>query len=74
MCLVSAGYNNNDKFRIEYSLNSIFTQNYSNYKAVIINDASTDGSGEVYRNYFDFYKIPTDHYVYIENKERKTAL
>ena len=52
MCIVSTGYNNNDKFRIEYSLNSIFTQNYTNYKAVIINDASTDGSGEVYRKYF----------------------
>jgi len=52
MCIVSPGYNNNAHFRIEYSLNSIFTQNYTNYKAVIINDASTDGSGEVYRKYF----------------------
>lgn len=52
MCVVSPGYNNNAKFRIEYSLNSIFTQNYSNYKVIIINDASTDGSGEIYRKYF----------------------
>jgi glycosyltransferase involved in cell wall biosynthesis len=52
MCIVSPGYNNNDKFRIEYSLNSLFTQNYTNYKVVIINDASTDGSHETYRKYF----------------------
>ena len=65
MCIVSTGYNNNDKFRIEYSLNSIFTQNYTNYKAVIINDASTDGSDEVYRKYFEFYQIDKAHYTYI---------
>jgi hypothetical protein len=52
MCVISPGYNNNAKFRIEYSLNSIFTQNYTNYKAIIINDASTDGSGDIYRKYF----------------------
>jgi len=65
MCIVSTGYNNNDKFRIEYSLNSIFTQNYTNYKAVIINDASTDGSDEVYLKYFEFYQIDKAHYTYI---------
>jgi len=74
MCIVSTGYNNNDKFRIEYSLNSIFTQNYTNYKAVIINDGSTDGSDEVYRKYFEFYQIDKAHYTYIENKERITSL
>lgn len=45
MCIVSPGFNNNAKFRIEYNLNSIFSQNYTNYKVIIINDASTDGSG-----------------------------
>lgn len=45
MCIMVPGYNNNDKFRIEYNLNSIFAQNYTNYKVVIVNDASTDKSG-----------------------------
>jgi glycosyltransferase involved in cell wall biosynthesis len=44
MCVVVPGYNNNAKFRLEYNLNSIFLQNYTNYFVVIINDASTDGS------------------------------
>jgi glycosyltransferase involved in cell wall biosynthesis len=52
MCVIAPGYNNNANFRIENNLNSIFAQNYSNYKAVIINDASTDGSGDIYRRYF----------------------
>ena len=39
-------------FRIEYNLNSIFTQNYTNYFAVITDDSSGDGSDEIYRKYF----------------------
>jgi glycosyltransferase involved in cell wall biosynthesis len=45
MCIVVPGYNNNANCRIEYNLNSIFSQNYTNYKVVVINDASNDGSG-----------------------------
>jgi glycosyltransferase involved in cell wall biosynthesis len=74
MCVVVPGYNNNAKFRIEYNLNSIFQQNYTNYFVVVINDASTDNSDELYRKYFDFYQISKDSYAYVENKERKTAL
>lgn len=52
MCIVTPGYNNNANFRIEFNLNSIFTINYTNYHLVLINDASTDGSGEIYKKYF----------------------
>lgn len=74
MCVVVPGYNNNAKFRIEYNLNSIFQQNYTNYFVVIINDASTDNSDELYRKYLSFHQINPDTYAYIENKDRKTAL
>ena len=67
MCIVVPGYNNNANFRIEYNLNSLFTQNYTNYKVVIMNDASNDGSGELYRNFFRFYAIDKQRYMYIEN-------
>lgn len=67
MCLIVPGYNNNAKFRLQYNLNSIFSQNYTNYFAVIINDASTDGSDELFRKYFQFYNISKTKYVYIEN-------
>ncbi len=65
MCIVSPSYNNFKNFRIEYNLNSVFLQNYTNFKIVIINDASSDGSGEVFRNYFKFYKIDKKYYTYI---------
>lgn len=74
MCVVVPGYNNNANFRIEYNLNSIFTQNYTNYKVVIVNDASTDGGDQVYRNFFAFYAIDKQRYAYIENSKRVTAL
>lgn len=74
MCLVACSYNNNANFRIEYNLNSVFRQNYSNYFAVIINDVSYDGTDLTYRKYFDFYNISKERYVYIENHRRKTSL
>ena len=74
MCVVTPGYNNNANFRIEYNLNSIFTQNYTNYFVVVINDASTDGGDELYRRYFDFYDINKDYYAYVQNTDRKASL
>lgn len=68
------GYNNNANFRIEYNLNSVFLLNYTNYKVVVINDASTDKSDDVYKKYFAFHRIPKDRYVYISNSRRVTAL
>ena len=74
MCILTPGLNNNARFRIEQNLNSIFSQNYTNYRVIIINDASDDLSGRVYREYLKFYNIPRDRYVYVENKRRAGAL
>lgn len=61
------GYNNNVNFRLENNLNSIFSQNYTNYLIVIFDDASTDKSDEIFANYFKFYDINPHRYVYIRN-------
>lgn len=55
MCIIMTGQNNNDRFRIEYALNSVFLQNYSNYHAIVVDDSSNDGSQDIYRRYVDFY-------------------
>lgn len=68
------GYNNNANFRIEANLNSAFTQNYSNYKVVIIDDASNDGSGQLYRDYLNFYSINKTLFTFIENSKHVTKL
>lgn len=74
MCVIMSGYNNNNNFRIEYALNSVFLQNYSNYHAIIIDDFSNDGSQEIYRRYFDFYDIEESIAKLILNEKRKTSL
>ena len=74
ICAILTGYNNNADFRIELNLNSIFSQNYNNFFVALVNDASDDGSDEVYRKYFAFHNLSSDKFVYIENKVRKTAL
>ena len=49
-------------------------QNYTNYKVIIIDDASNDSSIEVYRKYLQFYKINPRYYTLIVNEKRVTAL
>jgi hypothetical protein len=59
-------------FRFEYTLNSIFNQNYSNFFAVIINDDPR--MDEYARKYLSHLKINKNRYVYIENYEEKTPI
>jgi len=57
MCVITTGRNNNANFRIEANLNSIFDQNYTNYTVVIVDDASDDGSQQIFRNYLEAHGI-----------------
>ena len=61
-------------FKIESNLNSIFTQNYTNYKAIIMDDGSTDGSYDIYQKYLEFYGIDPKHYVLIKNIKEGSTL
>jgi hypothetical protein len=74
ICIIVPSFNNNDNFRLEYNLNSLFQQNYSNYFAVVINDASTHNSDSIFTRYFAFHDIDQKFYVYINNRRRLTSL
>jgi glycosyltransferase involved in cell wall biosynthesis len=52
-CIVVPTLNNGKDFRYEYNLRSIFNQNYTNYKVVIIDDASTDQNYELIQQYLE---------------------
>ena len=41
---------------------------------IIIDDASTDGSRNIYKSYLRFYKIDPDRYKFIINRKKSTAL
>ncbi len=49
MVVVIASYNNKDWY--EWNLDSVCAQKYQNYRIIYIDDASTDGTGELARKY-----------------------
>lgn len=55
-------------------MNSIFSQNYTNYKVVIIDDASKDDTAILIRKYLDYYRIAPERCELIVNKVNKKAL
>ena len=73
MCLIVPSYKNHAHFRIEHNLNSIFMQNYKNYKVVITDDASPDNSIETKKRNFEFYKIDPKKYVLLSNEKSVTT-
>lgn len=46
MCIVVPTYNNYKRFRYYFNLHSILQQHYSNYRIVIIDDASSDDTAK----------------------------
>jgi glycosyltransferase involved in cell wall biosynthesis len=55
-------------------LQSIINQNYQNYKIVIIDDASDDGTGELIQIFLKNSKFPPERYSLIHNKKRLSAV
>lgn len=54
------------------TLNSIFAQNYSNFKAIIFNYG--DEGNDFIIDYFKLNKIKKDKYVFIKNKDYKGTI
>lgn len=66
-------YNNAKNFRYEYNLQSILNLNYKNYKVVIIDDASTDGTYELLSSFIS--TLQTDIRIHlIRNELKMTAV
>lgn len=43
-CMVVPTHNNGQDFRYEYNIQSIYNQNYTNFKVVVVDDASDDNT------------------------------
>ena len=67
ICVIAPGFNNNKDFRIEKNLNSVFLQNYTNYRIIITDDASDDGTADTVDKYLKFYGIGEDKAVFVKN-------
>lgn len=69
--IVTPSYNNIEWW--EWNLTSLLNQNYKNYRIIITDDCSTDGTGDAIENYIKINQL--EHKVtLIKNKERRGAL
>ena len=59
--------NNAKNYRYEYNLQSIINQNYKNYKIVIVDDASDDGTADLISIFLRKSKLPRSQYTLIQN-------
>jgi len=67
-------YNNAKDYRYEYNLQSIINQNYKNYKIVVVDDASEDGTGDLISIFLKKSKLSRSQYTLIRNSKRMTAV
>ena len=74
ICVVVPTRNNVENYRYEYNLQSILNQDYTNYKLVVVDDASNDGTGDLIDLFLARSKLPKERYALIRNKERMTAI
>jgi glycosyltransferase involved in cell wall biosynthesis len=63
---------NNEKY-LKRNLNSIFMQNYTNYRVIYVDDASTDNTWEMVNDYFDYYCL-SDKIILLHNSANKGAM
>lgn len=68
-------YNNAAENRHLRNIRSIVQQRYENYHIVIIDDASTDGTGEGILEFLkDQSQLKEDRFTFIKNKDRVMAM
>jgi len=68
---IVASYNNKDWYKL--NLDSIFSQNYSNYRVIYVDDVSPDGTGDLVEQYLAKHDL-FDKTTLIKNKDRRLAM
>ena len=73
MCVISPGVNNEAFERYLWNIESVLQQNYTNYKMVIIDDASTDKTTSLLAKHMRWRNLSEDQFVLIKNKISQKA-
>lgn len=73
-CIIVPSFNNAKNFRYEYNLQSIFNQDYNNYRVMIIDDASTDNTTALIKYFLKRNKELASKVVLITNKKQMTVV
>lgn len=71
LVVVACSYNNAEWS--ENTLNSIFSQNYTNFRVIIVDDCSTDNNVEVIQKFIDDHDL-SDRVTFIKNDVRHRKL
>jgi glycosyltransferase involved in cell wall biosynthesis len=71
MAIVITSYNNKDWY--QKNLDSVFSQNYHNYRVIYLDDVSPDGTGDLVKEYVR-QKGQENRFTLIKNKERVGSL
>ena len=70
--VIIPSFNNKNWYKL--NLSSIFSQNYSNYEIIYIDDCSTDDTSNLVEKFMCENNIPQKKFKVIKNKHRVTAL
>lgn len=74
VCIVTPSFNNTKNHRYIWNIESILQQEYKNYRQIIIDDASPDGTASEIAKYLKWRGVSKDKVVLIKNKIKKTAM
>ncbi len=67
-CVIVPSFKNNADFRYAWNIESIMQQEYSNFRVIIVDDASPDKTGEVLAKYLRWRDFPRDKIVLLRSK------
>lgn len=68
-------FNNTPQDRHVRNIRSIVQQEYQNYNLVVIDDASTDGTGDAILKFLrEDSRLEEKRYTFVKNKERLSAM
>lgn len=73
-CLIVPSYENEANARYLWNLESLFLQEYSNYRVVIMVDLSVDNTANLIAEHLRWRNVSRDKYILIATKARHTAL
>jgi glycosyltransferase involved in cell wall biosynthesis len=74
ICVIVPTRNNAQNYRYEYNIQSIINQDYKNYHAIFIDDASEDRTADLIQLFISRNKLPHARFRLIRNKQRRTAI
>jgi cellulose synthase/poly-beta-1,6-N-acetylglucosamine synthase-like glycosyltransferase len=73
-CVIAPTYLNDVDFRYAWHLESIFQQEYANFRVIIIDDASSDKTSEKIARHLRWRDFPKEKAILIRSKVHRTAL